>query len=276
MLHGESSKRLATPRNDRITYHQPNRPSRHTSQTKHKALPEGKPGRRITPINTAAVRASAQQQPTISTHTRQGHHQIFSANTARYEPISTFRRLARRRAAAGGFCRVGRAAGVEGGPAGGRGGMRAHRWTRGRTGGHRCTRPQPQRPATACGIRNTGSGYRTVSYPNTAALASGPCPRWLLTDVLNWFPSRAGRPDYPFNPHPPPSPFPDRECWSRRVLACVGYRPLDGLLAGVTHRPGDYITLWSPSWTLEGFTTELQYILYHNITPGGAMPQIQT
>ena len=53
-----------------------------------------------------------------------------------------------------------------------------------------------------------------------------------------------------------------------RVLACVGYRPLDGLLAGVTHRPGDYITLWSPSWTLEGFTTELQYILYHTITVG--------
>ena len=54
-----------------------------------------------------------------------------------------------------------------------------------------------------------------------------------------------------------------------RVLACVWYRPLDGLLAGVTHRPGDYITLWAPSWTLEGFTTELQYILYHTITCKG-------
>ena len=31
--------------------------------------------RRITPINTAAVHASAQQQPTIGTNTRQGHHQ---------------------------------------------------------------------------------------------------------------------------------------------------------------------------------------------------------
>ena len=53
-----------------------------------------------------------------------------------------------------------------------------------------------------------------------------------------------------------------------RVLACVGYRPLDGLLAGVTHMLGDHITLWLPSWTLEGFTTELQYILYHTITVG--------
>ena len=80
MLHGESSKRLATPRNtkDKITYNQPNRPNRQTPQTKHKALPKGQPGRRTPPINTAAVHASAQQQPTISTHTRQGHHQIFS------------------------------------------------------------------------------------------------------------------------------------------------------------------------------------------------------
>ena len=79
VLHGESSKCLATPRNteDKITYNQPNRPKRQTPQTKHKALPKGQPGRRITPINTAAVHASAQQQPTISTHTRQGHHQIF-------------------------------------------------------------------------------------------------------------------------------------------------------------------------------------------------------
>ena len=67
----------------RNTYNQPNRPNRQTSQTKHQALPEGQPGRRITPINTAALHASAQQQPTISTHTRQGHHQIFSANADR-------------------------------------------------------------------------------------------------------------------------------------------------------------------------------------------------
>ena len=61
----------------RNTYNQPNRPNRQTSQTQHRALPKGQPGRRITPINTAAVHASAQQQPTVSTHTRQGHHQIF-------------------------------------------------------------------------------------------------------------------------------------------------------------------------------------------------------
>ena len=41
------------------TYNQPNRPDRHTSQTKHQAIPKGQPGRRITPCNTAAVLASA-------------------------------------------------------------------------------------------------------------------------------------------------------------------------------------------------------------------------
>ena len=76
----------------RNTYHQPNRPNRQTSQTKHQALPKGQPGRRITPINTAAVHASAQQQPTISTHTRQGHHQIFSSNAARCEAQQEYRR----------------------------------------------------------------------------------------------------------------------------------------------------------------------------------------
>ena len=55
------------------------------------------------------------------------------------------------------------------------------------------------------------------------------------------------------------------------VLACVEYRPLDGLLAGVTHRPGDDITLWSPSWTIEGLPTEVQYILYHTITISAVM-----
>ena len=76
----------------RNTYNQPNRPNRQTSQTKHQALPKGQPGRRITPNNTAAVHASAQQQPTISTHTRQGHHQIFSANAARSEAQEQYRR----------------------------------------------------------------------------------------------------------------------------------------------------------------------------------------
>ena len=50
----------------RNTYNQPNRPNRQTSQTKHQALPKGQPGRCITPINTAAVHASAQQQPTTA------------------------------------------------------------------------------------------------------------------------------------------------------------------------------------------------------------------
>ena len=70
------------------TYNQPNRRNRHTSQTKHQALPKGQPGRRITPINTAAVHASTQQQPNISTHTRQGHHQIFSATQPAAKPRS--------------------------------------------------------------------------------------------------------------------------------------------------------------------------------------------
>ena len=74
------------------TYNQPNRPNRQTSQTKHQALPKGQPGRRITPIHTAAVHASAQQQPTISTHTRQGYDQIFSANAARCETQEQYRR----------------------------------------------------------------------------------------------------------------------------------------------------------------------------------------
>ena len=80
------------PQKTRNTYSQSNRPNRETSQTKHQALPKGQPGRCITPINTAAVHASAQQQPTISTHTRQGHHQIFSANAARCEAQERCRR----------------------------------------------------------------------------------------------------------------------------------------------------------------------------------------
>ena len=76
----------------RNTYNQPNRPNRQTSLTKHHALPKRQPGRRRTPINTAVVHASAQQQPTISTHTRQGHHQIFSANAARCEAQEQYRR----------------------------------------------------------------------------------------------------------------------------------------------------------------------------------------
>ena len=44
----------------------------------------------MTPINTAAVHASAQQQPTSITHTRQGHHQILSATAARCEALEQY------------------------------------------------------------------------------------------------------------------------------------------------------------------------------------------
>ena len=77
----EEHKRQETPTINPIgPTDKPHRPS-----TKH--YRQGQPGRRITPINTAAVHASAQQQPTISTQTRQGHHQIFSANAARMKSV---------------------------------------------------------------------------------------------------------------------------------------------------------------------------------------------
>ena len=49
MLHGESSKRRGTQR-ARITYNQPNRPNRQTSQTKHQSLPKGQPSPCNTPL----------------------------------------------------------------------------------------------------------------------------------------------------------------------------------------------------------------------------------
>ena len=64
VLHGESSKRLAPPRNTEDRKHLSSTQStvnRHNSQTKHQALSKGQPGRRKTPITTAAVHASAQQ-----------------------------------------------------------------------------------------------------------------------------------------------------------------------------------------------------------------------
>ena len=73
------------------TYNQRNRPNRQASQTKHQVLPKRQTGRRITPLKTAAVHASA-QQPTISTHTRQGHQQMFSGNAARCEAQEEYRR----------------------------------------------------------------------------------------------------------------------------------------------------------------------------------------
>ena len=87
VLHGESSKRLAPPRNTEDRKHlQSTQPSvtRHTAQTKHQALSKGQPGRRITPKNTAAVHALA-QEPAIITRTQQGHHQILSATAVSCE-----------------------------------------------------------------------------------------------------------------------------------------------------------------------------------------------
>ena len=55
-----------------ITYNQPNRPDQHTSQTKHQALSKGQPGRRITPINTAANQHSS--CACFSTTTTHHHH----------------------------------------------------------------------------------------------------------------------------------------------------------------------------------------------------------
>ena len=88
MLHGQSSKRLAPPRNSQDRKHLQSTQrtvNRHTSQTKHQALSNGQPGRHITPTNTAAVHASAQHQPSIITRTQQGHQQTLSANSARCE-----------------------------------------------------------------------------------------------------------------------------------------------------------------------------------------------
>ena len=77
----------------RNTYNQPNRPNQQTAQTKHQVPPKGQPGRRITPNNTAAVHASAQQQPTISTNTREGHHFV---TVYRSNPLATYTETALR------------------------------------------------------------------------------------------------------------------------------------------------------------------------------------
>ena len=79
VLHGESSKRPALPRNTKEREHLQSTQTttnRYNSQTKNQALSKSQLGRRITPINTAAVHASAQQEPAIITRTQQGHHQV--------------------------------------------------------------------------------------------------------------------------------------------------------------------------------------------------------
>ena len=83
VLHGESSKCLAPPRNTKDRKHLQSTQStgnRHTSQTKHQTLLKGQPRIRITTVNTAALHTSA--QPAIITRTQQDHHQILSANAA--------------------------------------------------------------------------------------------------------------------------------------------------------------------------------------------------
>ena len=73
VLHGGSSTCLASPRNTKDRKHVQSTQStvnRQSSQTKHQALSKGRPGIRITPINTAAVHASAQQQRAIITRTQ--------------------------------------------------------------------------------------------------------------------------------------------------------------------------------------------------------------
>ena len=70
------------------TYNQPNRPDQHTSQTEHQALSKGQPGRRITPSTTAAVHASAQQQPTIVTHTYVIIHTYLHPTGSSPDPLS--------------------------------------------------------------------------------------------------------------------------------------------------------------------------------------------
>ena len=66
LLHGESSKRLAPPRNTENRKHLQSTQStvnRHTSQTKHQALSKGQPGRRITPTQQPCTLQHSNNQP---------------------------------------------------------------------------------------------------------------------------------------------------------------------------------------------------------------------
>ena len=89
-MHGVARRKLQTPgtaeqqkRQETPTINAIDR--EHTSQTKHQALLKGQPGRRITPIKTTTMHASAQQLPAIINLTQQGHHYILSAYAARCE-----------------------------------------------------------------------------------------------------------------------------------------------------------------------------------------------
>ena len=103
VLYGESSKRLAPPRNTKDRKHLQSTQTtvdRHNSQTKHLVLSKGQLGSQDTqhqsaqqpctpsaqqPCTLSAQQPctpSAQQPPAINTHTQLGHHQILSANAA--------------------------------------------------------------------------------------------------------------------------------------------------------------------------------------------------
>ena len=87
VLHGESSKRLAPPRNTKDRKHLQSTQltvDRHNSQTKHQALSKGQPGGRITPINIAAVHA-------FSTATTRHHHPHPTGSSP--DPLSQHRQL---------------------------------------------------------------------------------------------------------------------------------------------------------------------------------------
>ena len=87
VLHGESSKRLAPPRNTKAWKRLPSAQTngnRHDSQKKHQALSKGQPGSQDAQHQLAQQPCTppAQQPPAIITHTQQCHHQIFPANAA--------------------------------------------------------------------------------------------------------------------------------------------------------------------------------------------------
>ena len=72
VLHGESYKYLAPPRNQKEREHLQSTQTtanRHNSQTKHQAPSKTQPKSRITPTSTAAMHTSRQQPPAIIAHT---------------------------------------------------------------------------------------------------------------------------------------------------------------------------------------------------------------
>ena len=90
VLNGESSERLAPPRNAKYSKHLQSTWTTvhwHNSQSKHQALSKGQPRSQDAQHQRAQrpCMPSAQLAPAIITHTQLGHHQILSANVARCE-----------------------------------------------------------------------------------------------------------------------------------------------------------------------------------------------